>query len=102
MLLESILGETISSFEPAPNRTSAAYCAQLPWLENDTIQSNIIGVSQSDPKWYKTVKSACGLDLDMQTLERGDKTVVGSKGLNLSGGQKQRIVNNPQEAPLTV
>ncbi|KAI1080070.1 ABC transporter [Whalleya microplaca] len=92
MLLESILGETISSLGPAPNRTSSiAYCAQQPWLENGTIRSNIIGVSQCDLKWYQTVKSACGLDADLQTLERSDKTVVGSKGLNLSGGQKQRI-----------
>lgn len=96
MLLESILGETIPSLGPAPNCTSSiAYCAQQPWLENGTIQSNIIGVSQRDPKWYKTAKSACGLDADLQALERGDKTVVGSKGLNLSGGQKQRIVSKP-------
>lgn len=96
MLLESILGETISSLGPAPSPTSSiAYCAQQPWLEHGTIQSNILGVSQCDSRWYKTVKSACGLDADLQALERGDKTVVGSKGLNLSGGQKQRIVSKP-------
>lgn len=96
MLLESILGETITSLGPAPNCTSSiAYCAQQPWLENGTIRSNIIGVSQRDQRWYKTVKSACGLDADMQALERGDRTLVGSKGLNLSGGQKQRIVSKP-------
>lgn len=96
MLLESILGETISSLGPAPNCTSSiAYCAQQPWLENGTIQSNIIGVSQCDSRWYKTVKSVCGLDADLEALERGDKTVVGSKGLSLSGGQKQRIVSIP-------
>lgn len=96
MLLESILGETISSLGPALNcASSTAYCAQQPWLENGTIWSNVIGVSQCDPNWYKTVKSACGLDADLQTLGRGDKTVVGSNGLNLSGGQKQRIVSKP-------
>lgn len=94
MLLESILGETISGLGSAPNPTpSIAYCAQQAWLENGTIQSNIIGVSQYDSKWYKTVKSTCGLDADLQALERGDKTAVGSKGLGLSGGQKQRIVS---------
>jgi len=100
MLLESILGETICSLGPAPNCTSSiAYCAQQPWLENGTIQSNIIGVSRCDSKWYKTVNLACGLDADLQALERGDKTVVGSKGFNLSGGQKQRIVSKPWEEP---
>ncbi|KAF7554083.1 hypothetical protein G7Z17_g3181 [Cylindrodendrum hubeiense] len=92
MLMESILGETISSLGPATTCSpSIAYCAQQPWLENGTIQSNIIGISQCDSKWYKTVKSACGLDADLLSLERGDKTIVGSNGLNLSGGQKQRI-----------
>ncbi|KAK7753241.1 hypothetical protein SLS62_004760 [Diatrype stigma] len=92
MLLKSILGETICSLGAAPIRTSSvAYCAQQPWLENGTIQSSIIGVSPFDSKWYKTVKSACGLDADLQVLDRRDKTVVGSNGLNLSGGQKQRI-----------
>jgi ABC-type multidrug transport system fused ATPase/permease subunit len=96
MLLESILGETVCMFGPAPNRTSSiAYCAQQPWLENGTIRSNIISTSHYDPEWYMTVKSACGLDADLQTLQRGDKTVLGSKGLNLSGGQKQRIVRKP-------
>ena len=100
MLLDSILGETICSLGPAPNCTSSiAYCAQQPWLENGTIESNIIGVSERDSKWYKTVNSACRLDADLQALEQGDKTVVGSKGFNLSGGQKQRIVRKPWEEP---
>ena len=93
MLLKSILGETIPTSGRSPACSSpTAYCSQEPWLENDTIRSNIIGVSQHDWTWYKTVKSACGLDTDMRMLERGDNTIVGSKGLNLSGGQKQRIV----------
>ncbi|KAF3012558.1 hypothetical protein E8E14_000617 [Neopestalotiopsis sp. 37M] len=92
MLLESILGETLRRVGPKPDCSSSiAYCAQEPWLENGTIQSNILGVSQCDSKWYQTVKLACGLDADLQALQRGDQTVVGSKGLNLSGGQKQRI-----------
>jgi ATP-binding cassette, subfamily C (CFTR/MRP), member 1 len=95
MLLQSILGETICSSSPPPSRVSSiAYCAQQIWLENGTIKSNIIGISKYDSKWYKTVSSACGLDTDLQTFERGDKTLVGSKGSNLSGGQKQRIVSN--------
>ncbi|KAH8195528.1 hypothetical protein TruAng_010313 [Truncatella angustata] len=92
MLLESILGETLSGPGSTVQRApSVAYCAQQPWLENGTIRSNIIGVSQYDQRWYRTVLSACGLDLDIQALENGDQTIVGSKGVNLSGGQKQRI-----------
>ncbi|KAK9416311.1 putative ABC transporter [Seiridium unicorne] len=92
MLLESILGETVSDTRTAAHaKTTIAYCSQQPWLENGTIRSNIIGVSQFDPRWYQTVKTTCVLDQDLQTMEMGDRTVVGSKGLSLSGGQRQRI-----------
>jgi len=93
MLIKSILGETVCSHGRALSRVSSvAYCAQQPWLEHGTIQSNIIGVTPYDSTWYKTVVGVCQLDADLQVLERGDKTVVGSKGSNLSGGQIQRIV----------
>lgn len=94
MLLKSILGETISNLGKESDHTAPiAYCAQQPWLENTSIRNNIIGASHYDAQWYKTVQSACALDADFRALERGDKTTVGSKGLNLSGGQKQRIVS---------
>lgn len=93
MLMKSILGETVCTLDPARSRASSvAYCAQQPWLEHGTIRRNIIGITQYDPAWYKTVVAVCQLDADLQVLERGDKTVVGSKGSNLSGGQMQRIV----------
>lgn len=92
MLLESILGETIMTSGTRDDRTvSMAYCAHQPWLENGTIRSNIIGISAYDQKWYRTVKTACGLEEDLQSLVKNDHTVIGSKGINLSGGQRQRI-----------
>ncbi|KAI1858524.1 uncharacterized protein JN550_012571 [Neoarthrinium moseri] len=91
-LLESLLGETFSTQgNPWKGLSSVAYCSQQPWLENGTIRSNIIGVTPYDRDWYSTVKFACNLDQDLQELDKGDRTLVGSKGLNLSGGQKQRI-----------
>ncbi|KAK3332944.1 P-loop containing nucleoside triphosphate hydrolase protein [Cercophora scortea] len=93
MLLQSLLGETVCCSGPVPKfASSVAYCAQQPWLENNMIRSNIVGVAPGcDLQWYKTVVSACGLEMDIKSLGRGDQTVVGSKGINLSGGQKQRI-----------
>ncbi|GIJ97989.1 hypothetical protein Aspvir_000097 [Aspergillus viridinutans] len=44
-----------------------------------------------DPDWYRTVLSACALDLDLKKMPASDETLVGSKGSKLSGGQRQRI-----------
>ena len=33
----------------------------------------------------------CALDLDLNQLANGDKTIIGEKGLCISGGQKARI-----------
>ncbi|KAK1456724.1 ABC transporter [Colletotrichum cuscutae] len=68
-----------------------AYCSQSPWLENGTLRQNILGISVFEKKWYDSVVSACGLEADLQALEKGDLTVIGSNGVNLSGGQKQRV-----------
>lgn len=46
-----------------------------------------------DPVWYHTVIDACALQKDINDLQDGDQTLVGSRGLALSGGQKQRIVS---------
>lgn len=99
-LLESILGETLSMPEGSTNasnslsdRLEIAYCSQSPWLRDTTIQQNIIGCAEMDPKWYATVLWACELNADLEQLPRGDLTIVGSNGAGLSGGQKQRIVS---------
>jgi len=33
----------------------------------------------------------CALNLDLERLPFGDRTIVGEKGISLSGGQKSRI-----------
>ncbi|KAK2036628.1 ABC transporter [Colletotrichum somersetense] len=96
--LSAVLGELIPmSPTAAPANENplgngqVAYCAQSPWLENGTVRQNILSVALYDQKWYDAVISACGLEADLQALQKGDYTLVGSKGVNLSGGQKQRI-----------
>jgi ATP-binding cassette, subfamily C (CFTR/MRP), member 1 len=102
-LLHSMLGETVSSdHSRARPMASTAFCAQEAWLEKTTIRKNIIGVSEYDRQWYSTVVGVCGLEQDFQELENGDRTAVGSKGLNLSGGQKQRIVSRVFSSPSTI
>jgi ATP-binding cassette, subfamily C (CFTR/MRP), member 1 len=92
-LFQSILGETIAT--PVEQRriaTPVAYCSQQSWLEHTTIRQNITGPYPYESKWYGVVVFSCGLEPDLDQLEKSDQTLVGSKGLNLSGGQKQRIV----------
>ncbi|KAJ9192292.1 hypothetical protein DTO164E3_8431 [Paecilomyces variotii] len=70
---------------------SVAYCAQEPWLVNDTIKENIVFASPFDKRRYNSVIKACALERDLSILDAGDQTLVGEKGISLSGGQKQRI-----------
>lgn len=70
---------------------SVAYCAQQPWLVNDTIKQNILFASPYNEERYKAVLVACCLERDLEILDHGDETQVGEKGISLSGGQKQRI-----------
>ncbi|KAK9481416.1 P-loop containing nucleoside triphosphate hydrolase protein [Lipomyces japonicus] len=70
---------------------SVAYCAQQPWLLNDSVKNNILFGNELDSGRYQAVIEACGLKRDFQILEGGDETEVGDRGIALSGGQKQRI-----------
>ncbi|RGP64205.1 ABC transporter [Fusarium sporotrichioides] len=69
----------------------SAYCGQEPWLETGKIRSNILGVSSYESQWYETVRYACGLNPDIQTMSKRDHSPVASRGTNLSGGQRQRL-----------
>ncbi|KAK7181162.1 ABC transporter [Paraphaeosphaeria sporulosa] len=93
-LLENILDEAVTLKGDTERRFStAAYCAQVPWLINGSVRDNVVAHSQSqmDEKWYRTVIWACGLENDIATLSNGDRTPVGNGGSNLSGGQRQRV-----------
>lgn len=68
-----------------------AYAAQTPWVQNLTIQDNIIGAFPFIESLYDDVIDACDLAKDLDDLADGDQTMTGSNGCNLSGGQKQRI-----------
>lgn len=98
-LLETILDETVSLGGITDRRFStAAYCAQVPWLIHGSVRENILAEAPDsiDEKWYATVLWACGLESDIKSMARGDHTAVGNGGSNLSGGQRQRVVRDTE------
>lgn len=58
---------------------------------NANVRDNILFGEPFIASRYNQVILACALTTDFDTLEAGDLTEIGEKGINLSGGQKQRI-----------
>ncbi|KAI8923360.1 P-loop containing nucleoside triphosphate hydrolase protein [Entophlyctis helioformis] len=92
-LLMALLGEMdrLAGYRHMPSSTGIAYASQQAWLTNATIRDNITFGQPYDADLYARVVFACALTQDFASLEGGDMTEVGEKGVNLSGGQKQRI-----------
>ncbi|KAJ5701344.1 hypothetical protein N7488_008892 [Penicillium malachiteum] len=91
-LLKGILGETPSTkgFLYTSQRHTA-FVDQTPWIRNTSFRDNVLGTSVFNEQWYEEVVKACALDQDIQMLQNGHFTKVGSSGISLSGGQKQRL-----------
>lgn len=92
-LLMGLLGELnlLEGSVHLPRYNGIGYCAQEAWLLNKSVQENIIFSSRWDEIRYRAVLEACALTRDLQTLDQGDQTFVGDRGIALSGGQKQRV-----------
>ncbi|PWA98523.1 ABC transporter Tap-like, P-loop containing nucleoside triphosphate hydrolase [Artemisia annua] len=90
-LLASVIGEMHKISGKVTVTGSTAYVAQTSWIQNSTIQENILFGSPMDRNKYKNVIRTCCLEKDLEMMEFGDQTEIGERGINLSGGQKQRI-----------
>jgi ABC-type multidrug transport system fused ATPase/permease subunit len=96
-LLKGILSETPLSRGFVYLRSqSIAFADQEPWIQNGTIRDAIRGPSSRDipydnDPWYEDVVNCCGMTEDIALFPKGDRTLIGSKGISLSGGQKQRL-----------
>jgi ATP-binding cassette subfamily B protein len=67
-----------------------AYTAQVPRLFNETLKQNILLGLPDDPATLAVAVRRAVLERDVQALEAGLETLVGSGGVKLSGGQVQR------------
>uniref|UniRef100_A0A8C5H1L3 ABC-type glutathione-S-conjugate transporter n=1 Tax=Gouania willdenowi TaxID=441366 RepID=A0A8C5H1L3_GOUWI len=90
-LLSAMLGETEKRSGQVTVKGSVAYVPQQAWIQNATVQDNIVFGREKLKTWYHRVLEACALLPDLDILPAGDATEIGEKGLNLSGGQKQRV-----------
>jgi ATP-binding cassette subfamily B protein len=68
----------------------AAYTAQVPRLFSETLKQNILLGLHDDPAALTAAMQGAVLEYDVQELEAGLETPVGTRGVKLSGGQVQR------------
>ncbi len=68
----------------------AAYTAQAPRLFSETLKQNILLGLPNDPQPLSVAVRNAVLEDDVQALEAGLETPVGTRGVKLSGGQVQR------------
>uniref|UniRef100_A0A0D9W2Q4 ABC transporter C family member 13 n=1 Tax=Leersia perrieri TaxID=77586 RepID=A0A0D9W2Q4_9ORYZ len=90
-LLSCIMGEMHKVSGTVSICGSTACVTQTAWIQNGTIQDNILFGQPMHPERYREVIHACCLEKDLEMMEFGDQTEIGERGINLSGGQKQRI-----------
>lgn len=92
-LMSAVLGDLVKCDGEVllDQNSSMAYVPQEAWILNTTVKDNIMFNKVVNEDRYQKVLEACALLPDIKTLEYGDESEIGEKGLNLSGGQKQRI-----------
>lgn len=68
----------------------SAYTAQVPHLFSDPLKDNILlGLPEDRVDLERAVRMAV-MERDVETLEKGLDTLIGTRGVKLSGGQAQR------------
>jgi len=90
-LLAAIMGEMQKICGKVEVSGTTAYVAQSSWIQNGTIEENILFGGKMNRTKYQDVIQRCALETDLAQMDQGDQTEIGERGINLSGGQKQRI-----------
>ncbi|XP_076297622.1 multidrug-Resistance like Protein 1 isoform X1 [Lasioglossum baleicum] len=90
-LISALLGEMDKLGGRVNTKGSIAYVSQQAWIQNASLQDNVLFGKTLHKNSYNRVIEACALNPDLKILPAGDQTEIGEKGINLSGGQKQRV-----------
>ena len=93
-LIQAILNNMIIQNNPNTKiivNGKISYVGQEAWIQNNTVQNNILFYQPYNVEKYQKILKLCELNQDLNSLSGGDLTEIGEKGVNLSGGQKARI-----------
>ncbi|GAB1315033.1 ATP-binding cassette transporter yor1 [Madurella fahalii] len=90
-LLAALAGDMRKTSGEVVLGASRAFCPQYAWIQNTTVQENILFGKEMDKEWYAEVINACALQPDLDMLPNHDMTEIGERGITISGGQKQRL-----------
>lgn len=94
-LLQSILGEVnLVKGDIFVEDDVIAFADQTAWIQNMSIQDNIVGHLAFDRERYDRCVQACMLNEDFEHMADGDQTMAGTNGMSLSGGQRHRVVSH--------
>ncbi|XP_072734668.1 multidrug resistance-associated protein 1 isoform X3 [Ciconia boyciana] len=90
-LLSALLGELEKMDGCVTMKGTTAYVPQQAWIQNASVEDNILFGKEMDETWFSRVIDACALQPDLESFPAGQKSEIGEKGINISGGQKQRV-----------
>ncbi|NXV78507.1 MRP6 protein, partial [Atlantisia rogersi] len=90
-LLAALLGELEQTHGSLTVMGTAAYVPQEAWIQNASVEENILFGKEMDDAWFSRVIDACALQPDLESFPSGQKSEIGDKGITISGGQKQRV-----------
>uniref|UniRef100_A0A670Y9T2 ABC-type glutathione-S-conjugate transporter n=1 Tax=Pseudonaja textilis TaxID=8673 RepID=A0A670Y9T2_PSETE len=90
-LLSALLGELQRIEGSVVIKGTTAFVPQTSWIQNASVEDNVVFGRKMERTWYNQVVKACALQPDIDGFPAGSRTEIGEKGINLSGGQKQRL-----------
>ena len=90
-LVLAILGQMNRSKGEQSLNAKVSYASQEHWIQNLTVRDNILFDAALVEDNYEVAMDASQLSKDLLTLNDGDLTEIGERGINLSGGQKARV-----------
>ncbi len=85
-------GIPVNKFDLQALRRQVSYVPQDVFLFSDTVENNIrFGMDHASETDIIRAARQASIHTEIETFDRGYKTMIGERGVTLSGGQKQRI-----------